>query len=89
MRLVDADVLHALRAGKRRSMSRLFAAAAEIHPMGCTCTSCEPYAPSVPQHFDAQVKAKLAIAAAIVGTAIAFLVDPAGAAEALRSTVLP
>jgi hypothetical protein len=89
VRLVDAFVVHALRTGKRCRMSRLFAAAVEIHPMGCTCTSCEPYAPSAPQHFDAQLKAKLAIAAAVVGTAIAFLVDPAGAAEALRSTVLP
>lgn len=70
-------------------MSRLLNAAAEIHPMGCSCTSCEPYAPSVPQHLDAQVKAKLAIAAAVVGTVIAFIIDPAGAAEALRSTVMP
>jgi hypothetical protein len=29
------------------------------------------------------------IAAAIVGTAIAFLIDPAGAAAALAATVLP
>lgn len=70
-------------------MSRLLTAAAEIHPMGCSCASCEPYAPSVPQHLDAQVKAKLAIAAAVVGTVIAFMIDPAGAAEALRSTVMP
>lgn len=70
-------------------MSRLLTAAAEIHPMDCSCTSCEPYAPSVQQHLDVQLKAKLAIAAAIVGTMIAFLVDPAGAAEALRSTVMP
>lgn len=56
--------------------------------MGCSCSACEPYAPRG-QHLDVQAKAKLAIAAAIVGTGIAFLIDPAGAAEALRSTVLP
>lgn len=69
-------------------MNRLFAAP-DIHPMGCSCSSCEPYAPSNPQHLTTNAKARLAIAAAIVGTAIAFLIDPAGAAEALRSTVLP
>jgi hypothetical protein len=89
VRLVVALIVHALRAGKRRRMSRLFAAAAEIHPMGCTCSSCEPYVPSAPHHLDVQAKAKLAIAAAIVGTAIAFFIDPAGAAAALAATVLP
>jgi hypothetical protein len=79
VRLVVDLILHALRARKPRSMTRLFAAAAEIHPMGCACSSCEPYVPSAPQ----------AIAAAIVGTAIAFLIDPAGAAAALTATVLP
>lgn len=88
MRLVVPDVVHPLRAGKRRPVNRLFTAAAEIHPMSCGCSACEPYAPRG-QHLDVQTKAKLAIAAALVGTAIAFLVDPAGAAEALRSTVLP
>jgi hypothetical protein len=89
VRLVVALIVHALRAGKRRRMSRLFAAAAGIHPMGCACSSCEPDVPSAPQRLDAQAKAKLAIAAAIVGTAIAFLIDPAGAAAALTATVLP
>lgn len=70
-------------------MNRLFAPAADIHPMGCSCSSCEPYVPSAPRHLSAQTKAKLAIAAAIVATAIAFLIDPAGAADALRSTVMP
>jgi hypothetical protein len=88
VRLVVALIVHALCAGKRRSMSRLFAAA-EIHPLGCTCSSCEPYVPSAPKHLDVQAKAKLAIAAAIVGTAIAFLIDPAGAAAALAATVMP
>ena len=68
-------------------MTRLFTAAAEIHPMSCNCSSCEPWVPSTPRHLDEQVKAKLAIAAAVVGTAIAFLIDPAGAAEALRSVM--
>lgn len=88
MRLVDAIVVHPLRAGKRSGMNRLFAAP-DIHPMGCDCSDCEPHVPSVAQHLSAQTKGKLAISAAIVATAIAFLVDPAGAAEALCSTVLP
>lgn len=88
MRLVIGVVVFALRAGKRCGMNRIFDAP-DIHPMECSCSACEPYAPGVRQHLPKQIKARLAIAAAIVGTAIAFLIDPVGAAEALRSTVIP
>ena len=70
-------------------MSRSFPPAADTAPVGCSCSSCEPYMLSEPPHLSSHAKANLAIAAAIVATAIAFLIDPAGAAEALRSTVMP
>lgn len=70
-------------------MTSLFVTAAAIHSMDCDCSACEPIATADPNHLGAQAKAKLAIAAAVVGTIIAFLIDPAGAAEALRSTVMP
>ena len=59
-----------------------------LHSMECSCSACEPSAPANPNHLDAQAKAKLAIAAAIVGTAISLLIDPAGTVEALRSVLL-
>ena len=68
-------------------MSSLFITAETIHSMDCDCSACEPIAAADPHHLGAQAKAKLAIAAAIVGTAIAFAIDPAGAVEALRATV--
>jgi hypothetical protein len=59
--------------------------AVEFHAMGCRCDACEPYAPSAPQELDAIAMGKLAVAAVAVGSAIAFFIDPAGAAHALAA----
>lgn len=62
-------------------------AVARIHPMDCSCARCAPIGVESPNDLSAQTKAKLAIAAAVVGSAIAFAIDPVGAIEALRTTV--
>lgn len=59
-----------------------------LHSMECSCLACEPVTPADPNHLSAQVKAKLVIAAAIVGTGISLLIDPAGTVEALRAVLL-
>lgn len=60
----------------------------EIHDLGCEgCEVCEPYVPSVPSRLTAAHMGQLAVAAAIVGSAIMFAIDPAGAAAALYATV--
>lgn len=64
-----------------------FRADREIHLIDCDCPACEPYAPSVRPALTAVQMGKLAVAGAVVGNAIAFAIDPAGAARALLSTV--
>lgn len=59
----------------------------EIHLIDCGCPACEPYVPSVPGRLTASDIGKLATAATIVGSAIAFAIDPAGAAAALYATI--
>lgn len=59
--------------------------AVEIHLEGCTCDKCTcPVAEITPE----LPIAKLAIAGALVGNAIAFAWDPAGAWAALSAAVL-
>lgn len=55
----------------------------EIHLIDCGCAACEPYVPSVPRRLTAVEMGKLSVAGTIVGSAIAFAIDPAGAAAAL------
>ena len=58
-----------------------------LHPQDCSCPACEPYAPSAPSRLTAADLGKLAFAGAMVGNAIAFTIDPAGAARALLATI--
>jgi hypothetical protein len=57
----------------------------EIHEHDCQCDACEPYAPSVEPRLTANDIGILAIAGAVVGSAIAFAIDAHGAAAALAS----
>jgi hypothetical protein len=59
----------------------------EIHTIDCGCAACEPYVPSVPSRLTANNMGQLAVAGAIVGSAIAFAIDPAGATAALYATI--
>lgn len=58
-----------------------------IHDHDCTCSACDPYFPSSPDMLTWQDMGKLAVAGAIVGSAIAFWIDPTGAAAALLATI--
>lgn len=59
----------------------------ELHPQHCPCAACEPYLAPGDRRLTAVDLGKLAIAGAIVGTLIAFAIDPAGAARALLATI--
>jgi hypothetical protein len=59
----------------------------EIHLIDCACAACEPYVPSVPGRLTAVDMGRLAVGGTIVGSAIAFAIDPAGAAAALYATI--
>lgn len=55
--------------------------ALQIHDYDCGCSSCEP------DRLTARHMGMLAVAGAVVGSAIMFAIDPAGAAAALFSTI--
>ena len=59
----------------------------EIHDIDCDCAACVPYAPSDPDRLTAVDMGKLATCGAVVGSAIMFAIDPAGAAAALLATI--
>jgi hypothetical protein len=59
----------------------------ELHPNDCRCRPCRQSAPVSPGTLEGTAMGKLACAGALVGTAIAFIIDPAGAAAALLSVV--
>jgi len=59
----------------------------EIHDIDCDCAACVPYVPSDPDRLTAVDMGKLATLGAVVGSAIMFAIDPAGAAAALRSAI--
>ena len=59
----------------------------EIHDIDCDCAACSPYVPSHPDRLTAVHMGKLATLGAVVGSAIMFAIDPAGAAAALLATI--
>ena len=59
----------------------------EIHEHDCDCAACVPYAPSDPDRLTAVDMGKLATLGAVVGSAVMFAIDPAGAAAALLATI--
>jgi len=59
----------------------------EIHDIDCDCAACVPYAPSDPDRLTAVDIGKYATLGAVVGSAIMFAIDPAGAAAALLATI--
>ncbi len=62
----------------------------EIHEHDCDCAACVPYVPYVPNDPDrltAVDMGKLATLGAVVGSAVMFAIDPAGAAAALLATI--
>lgn len=59
----------------------------EIHDIDCDCVACLPYVPSDPDRLTAVDMGKLATLGAVVGSAIMFAIDPAGAAAALLATI--
>ena len=59
----------------------------EIHEFECDCAACAPYVPSDPDRLTAVHMGKLACLGAIVGSAIMFAIDPAGASAALLATI--
>ena len=60
---------------------------AEIHDHDCDCATCAPYVPSDPDRLTAAHMGKLACLGVLVGSAIMFVIDPAGASAALLATV--
>ncbi len=60
---------------------------AEIHDHDCSCATCAAYVPSDPDRLTAVHMGKLACLSVIVGSAIMFAIDPAGASAALLATV--
>ncbi len=58
-----------------------------IHEFDCACDVCTPYVPSDPDRLTAVDMGKLATLGAVVGSAIMFAIDPAGAAVGLRSAI--
>lgn len=62
----------------------------QLHAMHCSCERCAPAAVALPaRQLGLDAMGRLALYAAGVATAIAFLINPAGAADALRAMVLP
>ena len=59
----------------------------QLHDHDCTCSACAPYVPSSPDMLTWQDMGKLAVAGAVVGSIVAFCIDPAGAAAALFATI--
>ncbi len=59
----------------------------EIHDHDCDCAACAPYVPSDPDRLTAVDMGKLACLGVVVGSAIMFAIDPAGAAAALLATI--
>lgn len=59
----------------------------EIHEFECDCAACAPYVPSDPDRLTAVHMGKLACLGAVVGSAIMFAIDPAGASAALLATI--
>jgi len=59
----------------------------EIHEFECDCAACAPYVPSNPDRLTAVHMGKLACLGAVVGSAIMFAIDPAGASAALLATI--
>ena len=59
----------------------------EIHLINCDCAACTPYVPSDPDRLTAADMGKLATLGALVGSAIIFAFDPAGAAAQLLLTI--
>ena len=72
---------HALRSSEQRMRY------AEIHDLDCGCAGCTPYVPSDPDRLTAVHMGKLACLGAVVGSAIMFVIDPAGAGAALLATI--
>jgi hypothetical protein len=60
---------------------------AEIHDHDCDCATCAPYVPSDPDRLTATHMGKLACLGVVVGSAIMFAIDPAGAGAALLATI--
>lgn len=59
-----------------------------VHPINCDCALCESFrVPDPSGHLSARHKGMLATLGAVVGSAIAFGIDPARAADALRATI--
>lgn len=61
---------------------------ADHHAPWCDCATCEPAGRPVDDHLTGGELARLALAGAVFGTSVAFVLDPAGAAHALRDAVL-
>jgi len=59
----------------------------EIHEYDCDCAACVPYVPRDADRLTAVDMGKLATLGAVVGSAITFAIDPAGAAAALLATI--
>lgn len=59
----------------------------EIHEHDCDCAACVPYVLNDPDRLTAVDMGKLATLAAVVGSAVMFAIDPAGAAAALLATI--
>ncbi|MEG8029157.1 hypothetical protein [Sphingomonas aerolata] len=59
----------------------------EIHEHDCDCAACVPYVPNDPDRLTAVDMGKLATLGAVVGSAVMFAIDPAGAAAALLATI--
>ncbi len=59
----------------------------EIHEIDCDCAACAPYVPSDPDRLTAVDMGKLATLGVVVGSAIMFAIDPAGAAAQLFLTI--
>jgi hypothetical protein len=59
----------------------------EIHDHDCDCAACAPYVPSDPDRLTAVDMGKLACLGAGVGSAIMFVINPAGALAALLATI--
>ena len=59
----------------------------EIHEFECDCAACAPYEPSDPDRLTAVHMGKLACLGALVGSAIMYAIDTAGASAALLATI--
>lgn len=59
----------------------------DIHEFECKCDVCTPYVPGDPDRLTAVDMGKLATLGTVVGSAIMFAINPAGAAAALVSAI--